>query len=62
MANKDKLELPYNEIYNGNIKTQIQIFRRIENCLETRKQVKEKEIKIPCDPSDPPNCLKFGFG
>ena len=57
--NKEKPELPYNEIYNGNLKTQLKIFRRIEKCQQSRNQV--KEIKIPCDPSDPPNCIQFGF-
>ena len=58
--NTMKPEIQYNEIYNGNLKTQIQIYRRMEKCMEIRNQV--KETKIPCDPSDPPNCFQFGFG
>ena len=38
--NKIKPEIQYNEIYNGNLKTQIQIYRRMEKCMELRNQVK----------------------
>ena len=57
--NKSDPEIPYDQIYNGNLNTQIKIFRRIQKCLESRNQT--KEIKAPCDLSDPPNYM-FGFG
>ena len=50
----------YNEIYNGNLNTQIEIFRRMEWNLEKREQIKNEQ-KHPCDPCDPPYC-QYGIG
>ena len=55
LINNTKPNIDYNEIYNGNFKNQIKILRRMDNNLEKRNQMKEKEI-YPCDPCDPPYC------
>ena len=52
--------ISYNQIYNGNLKTKIEIFRKIEINLERRKELKED--KIPCYLRDPLNFYQFGFG
>ena len=52
--NQMKTKTNYEEIYNGNLKTQIQIYRRMENNLERRKELKLR-INFPrdlCDPLD----------
>ena len=53
-------KIPYGEIYNGNLKNKIEIFRSIEINLERRHKIKED--KIPCDLRDPLNFDQFGFG
>ena len=58
--NKAKPSINYNEIYNGNLNTQIEIFRRMEWNLEKREQIKNEQ-KHPCDPCDPPYC-QYGIG
>ena len=60
LINNTKPCINYNNIYNGNLNAQIDIFRRMENNLEKRNQIKEKE-KHPCDPCDPPYC-QYGIG
>ena len=50
--NKIEPKIPYEHIYNGNLKMKIEIFRR--NLI--------KEDKIPCDLRDPLNFNQFGFG
>ena len=42
--------LPYQKLYCGNINEQIQIFKRIEKCLEKRQDLKNSGEKLPCDP------------
>ena len=34
--NQNKTQIPYNEIFNGNLESQIEIFRRMETNLEKR--------------------------
>ena len=60
ILNKIEPKISYHQIYNGNLKTKIDIFRRIEINLERRKALKED--KTPCDLRDPLNFYKFGFG
>ena len=59
--NNIKPEIPYNEIYNGNLKNQIYIFKRMENNLKIREKIKEQKEKHPCDPCDPLYC-QYGIG
>ena len=59
--NKIKPEIPYNEIYNGNLKNQIYTFKRMENNLKIREKIKEQKEKHPCDPCDPLYC-QYGIG
>ena len=40
--------LPYQKIYSGNINEQIKVFRKMENNLKTRENMKTNES--PCDP------------
>ena len=52
--NEQQAKLPYNEIYNGNLNNQLEIFRRIEKSLKERDKMKTNIF--PCDPRDPLNC------
>ena len=52
--NKQETKLPYNEIYNGNLIKQMEIFRRLEKSLKERDLMKTNIF--PCDPRDPPDC------
>ena len=52
--------IPYNEIYNGNLNNQIEIFRRLEISLENRIEMKTNIS--PCDPCDPLDCVQSRFG
>ena len=38
--NKQETKLPYNEIYNGNLIKQMEIFRRLEKSLKERNEMK----------------------
>ena len=57
------LALSYEKIYNGNLKSQIEVFRRIEKNLEIRQEIIIRN-KSPCDPSDPLYCVssQYRFG
>ena len=57
--NKMKPEISYEQIYNGNVRKQIEIFRRMESNLKIRKQMKDN---IPRDPSDPLYCDQYRIG
>ena len=61
ILNKKKTKISFDEIYNGNLHNQIEIFRRIENNLEERRKMKT-ENNFPCDPSDPLDCEQSRFG
>ena len=52
LLNKEKPEkLPYDKIYNGNLKQPIDIFKRLKQNLEHREimNAEMSEIKSPCD-------------
>ena len=61
ILNEKKTTISYNEIYNGNLNNQIEIFRRIENNLDERRKMKN-ENNFPCDPSDPLDFIQSRFG
>ena len=63
IINAIKPELSYEKIYNGNLKSQIEVFRRIEKNLEIRQEIIIRN-KSPCDPSDPLYCVssQYRFG
>ena len=52
--NQMKTKTSYEGIYNGNLQTQIQIFRRMEHNIERRKEIKlgNKSPRDLCDPLD----------
>ena len=52
--NELQAKLPYNEIYNGNLNNQLEIFSRLDKLLKERDKMKTKIF--PCDPRDPPDC------
>ena len=58
IINPLKSEIPYSELYNGNLKNQIEIFRRFEQNMEKRNEMKN-EKNIPCDPCDPLDCISL---
>ena len=60
--NQKEERILYNEFYKGNLKQQTEIFRRLENNLEIRKEIKSRNNESPCDPSDPLYCDRYGFG
>ena len=45
-----EVELPYEKVYNGNIKEQSEILRIFEKQLDRRK-TKLDELELPCDPN-----------
>ena len=55
-----KPELSYDKIYNGNLKSYIEDFRRIEKNLDIRQEIKIRN-KSPCDPSDPLYCFSYQY-
>ena len=59
---KKESRILFNEFYNGNLEQQIEIFKRLENNLEMRKKIIEKQIESPSDLSDPLYCDRYGFG
>ena len=50
LSNGVQKNLKFNQIYNGNLSEQIEVFRIFENNLERRENL---EIILPCDLSDP---------
>ena len=54
------LALSYENIYNGNLKSQIEVFRRIEKNLEMRQEIKIRN-KCLCDHSDPLYCVSYQY-
>ena len=61
LLNEKKTMISYDEIYNGCLNNQIEIFRRIENNLDERRKMKI-ENNFPCDPSDPLDFDQSRFG
>ena len=55
ILNQKKPELSYDLIFNGNLKSQIEIFRKFTKNLETREELKSKK-EFPCDLCDPLYC------
>ena len=53
--NEKKPNIIYNELYNGNLNNQIQIYRRLETNIEKVREIKTKH-NFPCDLSDPLDC------
>ena len=51
--NQNSPEIPYDQIYNGNLNSQIEIFKRFEKNLEENKEIKGNDY--PCDLRDPLN-------
>ena len=69
--NEDEPKILYDELNNGKLKDQIDIFRRFENNMERRKYPKEifcenqnkvKNTRSPRDLCDPLNCCQCRFG
>ena len=44
-----KTTIPYENVYNGNLQQQIEVYRRFKENLIRREQLKEKLISNPCD-------------
>ena len=59
--NQNEPEIIYEKIYNGNLKSQVEVYKRFKKNLETRETMKERK-DFPCDPCDPLNCNQFKFG
>ena len=59
--NQNEPEIIYEKIYNGNLKSQVEVYKRFKKNLETRETMKERK-DFPCDPRDPLNCNQFKFG
>ena len=58
--NQNNQEISYDQIYNGNLNSQIEVFKRFQKNLEIRKEIKENDN--PCDPRDPLSCDQYRFG
>ena len=46
-----KITIPYENIYNGNLKQQIEVYRRFKENLVKRDNYKDEIISNPCDSS-----------
>ena len=46
---KKEEKLPYQKIFNGNIKQQIEVFKFFEENFEKRRNLKTEKL-TPCDP------------
>ena len=49
--NEEEVMLNYEEIYNGDINDQIEIFRKFEENYRKRELLKNIETELPCDPT-----------
>ena len=49
--NEEQVMLNYEELYNGDINDQIEIFRKFEENYRKREQLKNIETELPCDPT-----------
>ena len=56
--NQKKPQSSYDLIFNGNIKSQIEIYRKFTTNMERRQELKTRK-ESPCDPSDPLYCNDF---
>ena len=56
--NQTKIRIHYDQIYNGNIRNMLEIFRRMKTNLKLRTEIKSRN-QIPCDPSDPLYCISM---
>ena len=54
--NDEQVNIPYKQIYNGSINEQITVFRKFEENLQKRQQLKRK-TDLPCDP-DVIRCIR----
>ena len=54
----EMIRINYEEIYNGNLRNMIEIFRRMEINLKKRTEIKSRK-PFPCDPSDPLYCISM---
>ena len=61
ILNQNKPEISYNQIHNGNLKSQVETFQRFKHNLEIRRKIKCRN-NHPCDPCDPLNCDQYRFG
>ena len=59
--NQNKPEISYNKIYNGNLKSLIEVYERFKQNFEIRNQIKTRN-NYPCDLRDPLNCDQYRFG
>ena len=57
--NQEKPEISYESIYNGNLKTQMEIFKRFRNSLESRNKIKNGKSYPPGDLRDPLSCINL---
>ena len=51
LYNNEKSAIPFELIFNGNLKEQIAIYEKFSQNMKTRKQL--KETSYPCDLYDP---------
>ena len=49
--NEEEAMLNYEEIYNGDMNDQIEIFRKFEENYRKREELKNIETELPCDPT-----------
>ena len=47
--NKEKSRLPYNYIYDGNLKQQTEVYKIFKHNMDKREDIKN-QAKPPCDP------------
>ena len=51
MLKKSETNLPYEKIFNGNMKQQIEVYNIFKENLDQRETIRSK-INFPCDPDE----------
>ena len=60
--NVEETNVPYENIHTGNLKEIVEVFRRFEENMRMREEIKNKVNKPPCDQYDPLNCAQYSIG
>ena len=50
LFNSENTKLNYENIFNGNLIEQNEVFQRFEKNMKKREMLKEKQNTLPCDP------------
>ena len=46
---EEKMTVPYEMIYNGNLRQQLDVYKKFKQNMDKREQLKVETISNPCD-------------